>query len=532
TVRYKSGEGLTGWVLKHKEKLLIQNLDEQTDESLKKKFGSDINWKSKFVEGETKKAKSFIAVPIMSKNRKFYGVLRSSAVDTNFTYNQLEIFTNIADYIGIAIENSYLYLKEHKKADYFKLLTEFGTKLHSHYRLDDLIKFVAQEVAMTFSAETCEIYLRDEKNPNILILRAGYGIPQELINSATHFIGEGLTGTIVKENRIIRLKNVLNYPKYKGKYRSRMKENLKYGDRLAFLGIPIVVKTDVIGCIKLYNKIPRFSSSETYFTTDDENYLDILVYMLSIAIENLQYLSSMQTSAIQIIKTQRLTALGTMAMRLPNEITNSLTTAHLAVKNLQKKIVKGCANFDSSELSEKLGLIDSSLKEAADGVKTLQEFSTKAGFLKIKKTFQEIIDEALLYLSDEILHKKINIYRDRTKEIEIPEILVEPNEMIEVVINLLIIAISPLKHYKSHLFMDLSIIENCCLYMEIHSVDNLSEVVFENSQKNLGDNEDIVTPQQFMFNVSEEIISNNYKGKIISTALNDGMLITVTIPLN
>jgi len=531
-VSYKIGEGLTGWVFKYKKRLLIQDLDQQNDEKLKKQYGADINWKSKFVEGETHRAKSFIAVPITSKNDKFYGVLRSSSMNNNFTQHDLELLTNIAGYISIAIENSYLYQKEHHKADYFKLLIEFGTKLHSHVKLEDLINFVASEVAKTFSAETCEIYLRDAANPDTLILRAGFGVPQDLINSANHQVGEGLTGTLVKENRIIRLKNVLTYSNYKGKYRKKMIENLRYGDRLAFLGIPIVVKSDVIGCIKLYNKIPQNSNTETYFTQDDENYLDILVYMLSIAIENLQYLESMQTSAIQIIKTQRLTALGTMAIRLPNEITNSLTTAQLSVKNLLRKLSSKSYTADINEIIEKLRIVDSSLKEAANGVKTLHEFSTRAGFMKVRKTVQEITDEALLYLSDEILHKKINIHRDRNKESELPDMVVEPNEMIEVFINLLLIALYPIKRYNSHIFLDLAFEgEANLINLEIHSVDNLSEVTFKTQGKVFDDNEDIVTPQQFMLNVSREIIVNNYKGTINIRSLNDGVFIKVILPV-
>ena len=531
-ITYEEGEGLTGWVFKHRKKIIIKDLDKQNSSGLKEKFGPDINWKSKFVEGKTSKAKSFIAVPIISKNNKFYGVLRSSSTYNNFTNEDLEMLSNIAGYIGIALENGTLFLQEHKKADYFKLLTEFGTRLHSYYNLEDLINFVAKQAAKTFSSETCEIYLRDKHNTNLLVLRAGYGIPKELIDKATHYIGEGLTGTLVKENRTIRLKNVLNYPKYKGKYRKKMVKDLKYGDRLAFLGIPIVVKTDVVGCIKLYNKIPKYKGGPTYFSEDDEKYLDILGYMLSIAMENLQYLDSMKTSAMQMVKTQRLTALGTMAIRLPNEMTNSLTTAQLTLKNLLRKENKKPKDEIDQNLIKKLETIDSNLEEAASGVKTLHDFSTKAGFLKIKKQWQKIIDEALLYLSDEIMHKKIKIIRDKPKEKLVPDVRVEPNEMIEIIINLVLVSFSKLKHYKSNLFINTRYIsENKIIETEFHAIDNKKEFKFERKLIPQIGNEDFITPQEFMLSVSKEIISNNYEGDIKVNTQNDSVRIRLKLPV-
>jgi signal transduction protein with GAF and PtsI domain len=532
TISYKKGEGLTGWVFKYKRPLLIQNLHEQTNESLKQTYGNDLYWASKFVEGKTKKAKSYIAVPMISQNNKFFGVIRSSSSNINYSEKDLGVLQNIAGYISIALENSYHYLQEHKKADYFKMLTELGTKLHSHYQLEDLLVFIAEQAAITFSAETSEIYLRDRENPNNLILRAGYGIPTSLINVASHEVGEGLTGTLVKEKHSIRLKNVLTFKNYKGKYRSAMKKNLKYGDRLAFLGIPIMVRSEAIGCIKLYNKIPKYTGGLSFFDEDDEKYLDILGFMLSVAIENLKYLESMQSSAVQMIKTQRLTALGTIAIRLPNEITNALTTAHLSVKNIIRRIMKKRKVDNIENLFRKMKLIDDHLKEVADGVKILQEFSTKAGFIKITKSWSELVDEALLFLSDELIHKKITIHRDKIAEMHLPKLYVEPNEIIEVLINLLFIALIPMRHYDSDLVIHTEYEEEKnVLHTKIHSIDNLSAPILDGRNTDHAHEPKLVSPQKFMLNISEEIITVNYQGKLDVEEEQHGTLIKIEIPV-
>lgn len=529
-VRYSRGEGLTGWVFRFQKPLLIQDLDTKTVDDLKNEHGQEIHWISKFSDGDQKKAKTYLAVPIISKNGRFYGVIRASSNEINFNEVHQDLLIHIAGYISIALENSYHYLQERKKADYFKLLMEFGTRLHTHFNQTDLLNFVAEAATRTFSAETSEIYLLKERVGDVLVLRAGHGIPKDLIGKAEHRIGEGLTGTLVEENRIIRLNNVLSFPKYKGKYRSQMKKNLKYGDRLAFLGSPIAMKSDVIGCVKLYNKIAKYPGDETIFSEDDEKYIAVLADMLAVALENLEYLESMKNSAILMFKTQRLTALGTMAIRLPNEVTNPLTTAQLNVLNL-KRMIERHKELTHEDYFKRLNVIEEKLAEVAAGIKVLHEFSTKAGFLKVRKTWQDILDEGLLFLSDEIIRKKITVYRDRQAETSIPKVIVEPNEMIEVMINLLLIAISQLQHYNGSIYIHVSYdSESHMIKTHIQSEDNEEMQSFGTTISTLPDGSEVVTPQQFMFTVAKEIIHNNYQGIINLKPENKGVSITICIP--
>ncbi len=529
---YKEGEGLTGWVFAHKKPLLIQDFDTMNDEDLQKAHSSTIAWTGKYSEGKKRKPKSYLAVPLISSNQIFYGIIRAASDDNNFTDTDLEILKRVAIYITIAIVNSQHYFEERKKADYLQLLMEFGNKLHSYYNLKDLLNFVARQTTATFSAESCEIYLLDPEVKNRLVLRAGHGIPKKLIDNAEHQVGEGLTGTLVKEKRIIRLSNVLEYPKYKGKYRKVMKESLQYGDRLAFLGIPISVKTEVTGCLKLYNKIPKYRGGPNIFTDDDEKYLAILGDILAVAIENLQYLESMQTSAIQMFKTQRLTALGTVAIRIPNEVSNPLTTSQLQIKNLLRKLQKNSEGIAPESVLQTIQTVDQQLKEVATGIKVLQDFSTKAGFLKTQKTWQEILDESLLFLSDEIIRKKVKMKRNKSLEEKIPKVTIEPNEMIEIIINLLLLAISPLKHYDGLVDITAEYFpETGLLKTLFFSEDNLTGTRMSQTSITSIDDSEILTPQQFMFNVSKEIIKHNYNGSIDLLPHYSGVSIELNIPI-
>lgn len=335
-ILYHRNEGLTGWVFNSKQPLLIRDLNKKSAGDLQR-LHENLHWVGKFSESDSHKSKSFMAVPLTSHQDRFIGLIRTVSDNKNFTQSDLEVFSLIARYVAMAIDNSEYLRKERRKTEYMELLMKVGTQVLSFFELGELLEFVAENTAKTIGSETCEIYLRKKTDTKTLVLKGGYGIPKKLINVAEHKVGEGLTGTIVKDNRTIRSRNVLRLPEYKGKYRNAIKDHLKFGDRVTFLGVPINIKNETIGAVKLYNKLPGEERGK-YFTEDDEQHLQIMVDMISVAIENVDFVEQMKFSAVKTMKHQRLTALGTLAMRIPNDVINPLTEAQLSIQNYLKKL--------------------------------------------------------------------------------------------------------------------------------------------------------------------------------------------------
>lgn len=528
-ILYHRGEGLTGWVFDKAQPLLLKNLNKISNKELSKKYPG-MKWVGKFSESGSAPIKSFMAVPIISQSEKFLGVIRTVSDQSNFSKSDLEIFSLIAQYVAMAIENSEFIRQEKRKTNYLELLMKVGTQILSYFELDELLSYVAENTAKTISAETCEIYLTREENKNILVLKGGYGIPSELIDVAEHKLGEGLTGTIVKENKVIRSKNVLLLQQYKGKYRNQIKDHLKYGDRLTFLGVPINIKDETIGAIKLYNKIPNEISSTKYFTEDDEKYLQILTDMISVAIENVKFVDSMKFSAIKTMKSQRLTALGTLAMRIPNDVVNPLTETQLGITNILRKIDRS-ENAEIINLKERLLKIQENLKNVSSEVRVLHEFSTKAGFLHVKRTWEELLDESLLFLTNELMANKVIVERKESQQ-KFPEVKVEPNEIIEVIITLVSLAIYRFHHYGSKITILSTITADQKLKTTIIGIDNKSGVeITRKSMSEMFGEIKSYGPYQFSLDVVSEIVKTNYNGNISFNESDEYTRIILELPL-
>ena len=90
-------------------------------------------------------------------------------------------------------------------------LKEISMLASSDYPLDEVLKDVCEKTAKRLGVDICSIYLWDGEH---LVLRATYGLSQKAVGKAKLKIGQGITGTAVKERRPILVSDVSQDPRY------------------------------------------------------------------------------------------------------------------------------------------------------------------------------------------------------------------------------------------------------------------------------------------------------------------------------
>ncbi len=104
--------------------------------------------------------------------------------------------------------------------------------------------------------------------------------------------------------------------------------------------------------------------------------------------------------------------------------------------------------------------------------------------------------------------------------------------MIEVMINLFLISIEPIRHYKSDIYVITEVNESQShILTKIRSIDQTDEIPLENKIFRNENEMDIVTPQKFMLQVAKEIIINNYQGSLTVKPDRRGIYIELVIPI-
>ncbi len=135
-------------------------------------------------------------------------------------------------------------------------LEEISMLVSSDYDLPEVLKTVAEKLALQLKASVCNIYLLEG---NELLLTATYGFDQENIGKIRIRIGEGITGNVAKTMQPINLSNATNDPRYKVFH--ELNEE-KYNSMLSF---PITDKKDIFGVINVQTTSMRFFPEDEIF---------------------------------------------------------------------------------------------------------------------------------------------------------------------------------------------------------------------------------------------------------------------------
>lgn len=163
-------------------------------------------------------------------------------------------------------------------------LTSSGLDLRSI--LSEVVKIVNE---ITY-ADSVLLYLVDEKEKNLILMASKTPHAKEL-GKVTLKIGEGITGWVAKESKVVNIKeNAYKDKRFKGF------DILPEDKYEAFLSVPIIYKRKAIGVINIQHKRPYQHSSKAV------NCLSTIAKQVSGVIENARLYEETKKKAVQFDK--------------------------------------------------------------------------------------------------------------------------------------------------------------------------------------------------------------------------------------
>ncbi|MFW5717819.1 MAG: phosphoenolpyruvate--protein phosphotransferase [Spirochaetota bacterium] len=136
-------------------------------------------------------------------------------------------------------------------------ISELSSLFERRTNVEGFLQDVVERIAAHLESDVCSIYLLDESS-GTLVLRASRGLEAESVGRVSLKLGEGITGTAVKELRPIREARASRNPAYKY-FPDTGEERYE-----SFLAVPIRRGLNRIGALVVQHRRPdRFSRQDT-----------------------------------------------------------------------------------------------------------------------------------------------------------------------------------------------------------------------------------------------------------------------------
>jgi len=217
---------------------------------------------------ESEGIKSILAVPVIINNQLMGVLSLYTAEIREFNPDEVKFLTALAEQGGMAIDRARLITQLRHNARMFR---DLSAGINASLDVDAILRVMTEEVGKALNAKGATIRLIDDKE-NKLNLRASYGLSEAYLSKGDVSDDKGVVEAMNGKTTIINDVSAADGIKY-------LKEKKNEGI-VTILAVPICVKHDVIGVLRLYFGARR------QFYEDEIMMVEALGHQGGLAIQN------------------------------------------------------------------------------------------------------------------------------------------------------------------------------------------------------------------------------------------------------
>jgi signal transduction histidine kinase/putative methionine-R-sulfoxide reductase with GAF domain len=489
------GEGVVGHVALHNQPMAILNVLKEPlykEKELAKKEG----------------LVSMLSVPMCIKDRVIGVINCYTSNPHSFSKSEEEMLTTVANQAAICIENS---------------------GLMETLDIDEILRLVLEGVTKNIGFDRARLYLVNEKR-NVIECKMAVGIDDERIKGITLRLDpeDSIVARSILEKQLFVIPDASKDPRVNPIVKEKF--NLH-----SLVVIPLLAKENALGAIAA-----DFVEPNKNITNETIESLMVFAQQAGLAIHNAFMYQELKTfsqqmeekiqkttadlrkTEAQLIRSEKLAALGQLAAGIAHEIRNPLTSINILIHSLTENLSSG----DSHK--EDLKVIEEEINRINEIVDQFLRFAKPAPPLLEKTEVVSIFKETLQLLRPQIEKQRIAV----KKELQtLPPILMDREQMKQVILNLLLNAIQALPKggnlalkgqiAEDDQWIQLSI-QDSGVGIPGEDIDKLFDPFFSTKEGGIG----------LGLSIAHRIIDQHH-GKIeVESAAGKGTLFTVWLPIS
>jgi signal transduction histidine kinase len=449
-IRYARGAGLSAEFVREMAVPLGQGPSAQSVAERRPVWAADLTEAETRVQSDAMRElveregyRAVLSVPILTQGAPF-GCLATYWWEPHEpTAAEVQTLTSLATLAAVAIENARLYDATRRQVERLERLNLVNRAVSASLRLDDVLDEITRAAGALCDAPLATTWLADE-TARVLVRRAFHGVDDVRGRLPARLaFGEGGVG-VVAERREARL-NVLveSDPQIVGR-----DALLAHGIRM-FSGLPVMLGDRLLGVLALGGRDDR-PLGET-----DEALLQALVGQAAVAIENARLYEDARTHEIearraldevrrtqeQLVRMEKLRALGEMASGVAHDFNNVLAVILGRVQLLQRKL-------QDPTFQRWLAIVEQAALDGAQTVRQIQEFTRvrrdqPTQTVEVNQAIRDAVEMTRARWQDEAQSRGVPI-RLALELAPVPSVDGQPSELREVLTNLILNAVDAL----------------------------------------------------------------------------------------
>jgi GAF domain-containing protein/ActR/RegA family two-component response regulator len=374
-------------------------------------------------------------VPVVVKDRMIAGF---AAVwweqAREFTEGELALMEALANQAGVALENARLFAENRRRVEELSVLHDLSRAVTGQLDRAALIEALRSHLARVLAAENMVVILKDEERGDLEVTLRVVGGAEDTApprRFPTHACG--LVTVVLQHNAPVRTDDYAASCAQHGVEPVTTSAGLRY-----WLGAPMIAGERALGVIAV-------RGGDRAFTDADERLLMNIAHLAALAMssarlyeERTRALGELSAAQDQLVRTEKLRALGEMASGVAHDF-NNLLAAILGRAQLLLRRVK------EPQPRQWLQVIERSALDGAQTVKRLQDFTRiRRDEPMVALALSDIVRDALEMTQsrwqEEPLSRGVTI-EVRTTLPAVPPILGDGAELREVFTNLILNAV-------------------------------------------------------------------------------------------
>ncbi len=279
-----------------------------------------------------------------------------------FSERELALIEAMGSQAGAAVENARLFEDNRRRLEEVSVLHELSRAVTGQLDLAELVRAIHRQVARILDARNMLIFLYDESGGETQVaLRMLEG--DERTSQGGYVRGKGLVTRLIERRQPIRTDNYEEECRREGV--QPVEDSLRYRH---WLGVPMVVGDQPVGALVLRSDVHAFSTGDERLMVNVAGLAALAVRSARLFDERTRAYSELAAAQDQLIRTEKLRALGEMASGVAHDFNNLLMSILGRAQLLMQRV-------EDPKLRQWLEVIERAANDGARTVRRIQEFA-------------------------------------------------------------------------------------------------------------------------------------------------------------